>query len=353
MGWDTVQTDVIYRTKAIGKETVFLAGYERFENRYDYDASSRILGPLDLVTGTRAPAPQGGLTPAFAGFSTYAGDAVYAQVFSQLTDKLSVLAGLRQDWQTNDGQFNGQGLPISGKQLSPRVGATYYLTDDTILFGNWGTSFAPNFAFDINGDVFKSDQIRQLEFGIRQKLFGDRALLTVAGYDIRRSNVVIPDIKSFGNSIAAGRQSSRGAEIDLTGRLAPGLDAIATYAYIRTRADEPGDPNFGQQLAAVPEHGASFFLRYSIENGSAKGLSMNAGLTWQSRIQASLPNSIVIPANARLDLGVAYTVAEKWRIGVNVNNVTNSRSYITNLFALYPQAPRQFVVTLGRSFGSK
>jgi len=349
----TVQSDLIYRTNAIGKETVFLVGYERFENSYTYDSSSRILGPLDVVTGVRAPAPPGGLTPAFAGFSNYVGDAIYGQVFTQLTDKLSVLGGLRQDWQTNDGQFNGQGVPISGSKLSPRFGVTYFLTEDTIAFGNWGTSFAPNFAFDIDGDVFESDQIRQIEVGVRQKLFGNRALLTVAGFDIRRSNVVIPDINSFGQSIAAGRQSSRGAEVDLTGRLAPGLEAIATYAYIRTRADEPTDPNFGQQLAAVPEHSASIFLRYAFENGPAKGLSMNGGFTWNSQIQASLPNSIVLPANARLDLGIAYTLADRWRAGVNINNATNSRSYVTNLFALYPQAPRQFVVTLSRSFGEK
>jgi len=34
-----------------------------------------------------------------------------------------------------------------------------------------------------------------------------------------------------------------------------------------------------------------------------------------------------------------------------VNNVTNSRLYVTNLFALFPQAPRQVFVTLSRSFG--
>ena len=348
----TVQSDLIYRTNAIGLETVFLAGYERFENRYDYDASSRILGPLDLVTGTRAPPPAGSLTPSFDGFSTYKGDAIYAQIFSQLTDRLSVLGGLRQDWQRNDGQFNGQGAPISGSQLSPRFGATYNLSGNTILFGNWGKSFAPNFAFDIDGDVFESDQIRQIEVGLRQKLFGDRALLTLAAFDIKRFNVVIPDINSFGQSIAAGKQSSRGGEIDLTGQLAPGLETIATYAYVRTRADEPGDPNFGQQLAATPKHSASLFVRYALEEGAARGLSLNGGVTWNSRIQASLPNSIVIPANARLDLGLAYTIADRWRLGLNVNNITNSTRYITNLFALYPLAPRQFVVTLSRSFGA-
>jgi len=347
----TVQTDLIYRTSLIGKETVFLAGYEHFEQRYDYDASSRTLGQLDLITGERAAPPPGGLTPAFAGFSLYTGDAVYGQVFSQLTDRFAVLAGLRYDKQTNDGQFNGVGQAISGSQVSPRVGATFFLTDDTILFGNWGKSFAPNFAFDIDGDVFNSDQIRQFEIGLRQKLFDDNALLTVAAFYIRRFNVVIPDINNFGQAIASGRQTSRGIEVDFTGELLSGLDAIVTYGYNETRVAEPNDPNFGQQLAAAPEHNASAFLRYEFEEGPAAGLGVNAGIVFNSAIQASIPNTIVIPSNARLDLGASYRIMDDWRLGVNLNNVTNSRLYVTNLFALFPQAPRQVLVTLSRKFG--
>lgn len=347
----TVQADLIYRTNAIGKETVFLVGYEHFQQRYDYDASSRNLGQLDLITGVRAARPPGGLTPAFSGFSLYEGDAVYGQVFSQLTARLAVLAGLRYDEQTNDGQFNGVGQAISGSQVSPRIGATYFLSDNTILFGNWSKSFAPNFAFDIDGDVFESDQVRQIEIGLRQKLFDDRAQLTVAAFDIKRFNVVIPDINNFGQAVASGRQTSRGIEVDLTGELLPGLDAIVTYAYNETRVAEPTDPSFGQQLAAAPEHNASAFLRYEFADGPVAGLGFNAGLVFNSAIQASLPNTIVIPSNARLDLGASYRIKDDWRLAVNVNNVTNSRLYVTNLFALFPQAPRQVFVTLSRSFG--
>ena len=347
----TVQTDLIYSTDAIGKETVFLVGYEHFEQRYDYDATSRNLGQLDLITGQRASPPPGGLTPAFAGFSLYEGDAIYGQVFSQLTDRLAVLAGLRYDEQTNDGQFNGVGQAISGSQVSPRVGATFFLTNDTILFANWGKSFAPNFVFDIDGDVFESDQIRQFEVGLRQKLFDDRALLTVAAFDIKRFNVVIPDINNFGQAIASGQQTSRGIEVDLTGELLPGLDAIFTYAYNETRVAEPTDQSFGQQLAAAPEHNASAFLRYEFKEGPASGLGINAGLVFNSEIQASLPNTIVIPSNARLDIGASYRFGDDWRLAVNVNNVTDSRLYATNFFALIPQAPRQVFVTLSRKFG--
>ena len=345
----TVQNDFIYRTDKLGEETVFLLGYEHFDNRYDYDASSRMLGTLDLVTGERSPAPVGDLVPSFSGFSAYTGNAVYAQVFTQLTDRLALLAGLRQDWQTNDGQFNGQGEPVSGDQLSPRFGATFAATSSTRFFANYGRSFAPNFVFDIDGDIFDSDQVRQIEIGLRQQLFSNRALFTLAAFDIERSNVVIPDPDSFGQSIASGRQSSRGIEFDLTGRVWKGLETIFTYAYNDTEVTEEDDPNFGQTLAAAPEHSASAFLRYTFGADPGKGLSLNAGLVYNSDIEATLPNNLVIPAAARLDVGASYAL-DRWRLGLNINNLLDERLYVTNLFALYPQAPRAAVLTLGYRF---
>ena len=348
----TAQADLIYRTERIGAETVFLVGYEHFDNRYEYDASSRDLGTVDLVTGVRTPSANTELTPSFAGFSTYNGNAVYAQVFSQVTERLAVLAGLRQDWQTNDGRFNGQGEAITGDQLSPRFGATYAVTPATRIFANYGQSFAPNFAFDVDGDVFESDRVRQLELGFRQQLFDNRALFTLAAFDIERSNVVIPDPDEFGQSVAAGRQSSQGIEFDFTGQLVTGLETIVTYAYNQTEVTEEDDPNFGQTLAAAPEHSASAFGRYRFsdsgtlrEQSPLGGLSLNAGVVYNSDIEATLPNSIVIPAAARVDVGAAYDL-DQWRFGVNVNNLLDERLYVTNLFALFPQAPRNFVATV-------
>ncbi|MGC6329058.1 TonB-dependent siderophore receptor [Rhizorhabdus sp. FW153] len=348
----TIQSDLIYTVKGLGVETVFLAGYERFQNRYDYAISGRALPPLDVLDPVNPPAGIVPLEPQFSGFFTYQGDAVYGQVFSQITPRLAVLAGLRYDWQTNESIFNGSGDRISDSQPSPRLGVTWSIADDSILFANWAKSFSPSFALDSDGEVFPPDQVRQYEAGVRQKLFGGRALATLAYFDIRRSNVVIPDVGNFAQSIAVGEQTSRGAEFDLTGRVLPHLDMILTYAWNRTRVAEKTDANFGQQLPAAPEHSASAFVRYSVDDGVLKGLSANAGLTYASRIQASLPSTIFIPPNARLDLGVAYELADCWRLGLNVNNVTNSNSYVTNLFALYPLAPRQFLFTLSRRFGA-
>ena len=348
----TLQTDLIYRVPDWGVETVVLAGYERFERFYPYDVVGRPLPPLDVLAPENPPAGPAPLTPQFAGFSGYEGDAVYAQIFSQITPSLAVLAGLRYDSQTNESDWGGGVSTISDELSSPRVGVTWSISDDTILFANWATSFSPSFAVDRDGDVFPPDEVGQYEVGIRQRLFDDRALATLAYFDIRRSNVVIPDITQFVNLIAAGVQTSRGVEFDLTGRLARGLDVILTYAYNETEVAESTDPNFGEQLPAAPEHSASVFVNYSIDEGPLEGLSANVGFAYASRIQASLPSTVFIPEDARLDLGVAYTFDEQWRLGVNINNVTDSRDgYSTDLYQLFPLPPRQVFVTLTRRFG--
>lgn len=347
----TVQTDLIYRTNAIGKETVFLVGYEHFDQRYDFEANTRTLGQLDIITGVRQPAPPVALEPFFAGFLAYQGDAVYGQVFSQVTDKLAVLVGLRYDWQTNESQFGPEpDDPISNSELSPRIGATYALNDNTTFFANWGTAFSPAFGFGLDGEVFDPDQIRQIEIGVRQKFFDERALLTVAAFDIKRTNVVVPDINSFFQSRAIGEQKSRGIEFDLTGEVLPGLDVIVTYAFNDTEVTEEADPTFGEQLPGAPKHNFSAFVQYEVQDGPAAGLGFNAGLVWNDDIQASLPNTVAIPSNARLDLGASYTL-DDWRFGANLTNVTDSTNYSTNLFALYAQPPRQFLLTVSKSFG--
>lgn len=349
---NTVQVDLIYRLPSLGVETVVLGGYERFTNDYTFNISGRALPPVDLLTPVNPAVGPGAIDPQFDGFLSYEGDAVYAQIFSQVTPNIAVLAGLRYDWQTNSSAFNGDGTTISDSQPSPRVGLTWSVTDDTTLFANLATSFSPNFGLDRDGRVFDPDTVRQYEGGIRQKLFDDRALFTLAYFDIRRSNVVIPDITDFTRQIAGGVQTSRGVEFDLTGRLAPGVDVSLTYAYNDTEVARPEDPNFGEQLPAAPEHGASAFVSYRFKGGALEGLSANAGLTYTSRIQASLPSSIFIPEETRLDLAVAYELQNRWRVGVNVNNVTDSGDgYSTDFFSVSPLAPRQVLLTVSRSFG--
>lgn len=209
----------------------------------------------------------------------------------------------------------------------------------------------PNLGTDIAGDVFEPDQVRQFEAGLRQDLFDGRVVATFALFDIERSNVIIPDIDDFNAFIAAGRQTSKGVEFDLTGRIAEGWDVIATYTYNRTRVAEQDDPNFGEQLPAAPENSASAYLKRRWFEGPLAGLSATVGATYADRIQATLPSTVFIPSSVRWDAGVAYE-RDGWRLGLNVNNLTDERGFSTNLFSLAPLPPRQVFLTLERRFGA-
>jgi iron complex outermembrane recepter protein len=346
----TLQADAIYRSDRLFEETVFLVGYERNWSRYTYFAEGQTLPPIDILSGVNPPVAPGPRDFLFEGFSRYAGDALYGQVFSRVTDRLSVLAGYRYDWYENEGAFNGPASTIEVDRGSPRVGFSYRLSAGATLYGNWAENFIPNLGTDIDGEVFEPDQVRQFEVGLRKDLFDGRASATVALFDIERSNVIIPDIDAFNAYIAAGRQTSRGVELDVTGRLSDSVDVIATYTYNPTRVAERDDPNFDAQLPAAPEHSASAYVKHRWLEGSLAGLSATFGVTYADRIQTTLPSTVFIDASVRLDAGVAYE-RDGWRLGLNINNLTDERSYATNLYSLTPLPPRQLFVTLERRFG--
>jgi outer membrane receptor protein involved in Fe transport len=74
-------------------------------------------------------------------------------------------------------------------------------------------------------------------------------------------------------------------------------------------------------------------------------LALSAGLVHNTPIQATLPNSVVIGTSTRLDLGASYDW-QSWRAGVNLLNASNEKGYVSNFYSLFPQAPRQLMLSL-------
>ncbi len=77
--------------------------------------------------------------------------------------------------------------------------------------------------------------------------------------------------------MATGEQRSRGFEVDGAGQLFPGLEVIASYAYIDARITEDNTFVEDSRLPNVPKHQASLWTTYTINEGMLKGFGVSAG----------------------------------------------------------------------------
>ena len=95
------------------------------------------------------------------------------------------------------------------------------------------------------------------ETGIKLETAGGRASATLAWFDLTKRNVgssvLEPAIDNLGVAFLMHKATNRGLEIDFHGEILPGLQLLASYAYIDSRVDNTvfpwmGEPPKGSEL---------------------------------------------------------------------------------------------------------
>ena len=193
---------------------------------------------------------------------------------------------------------------------------------------------------------------KQVEIGLKQDLL-DRALnLNVALYELTRQNVRTRDPDNAGFSLQTGEQRSRGVEIDLVGRITPDWNITAAYTYTDAEVTRDNTLPVGDGLPGVPRHAASLFTAYEVPAGALRGLSVGGGVFYRDAFEASLPNDLRLPATTRVDLLLAYAF-DRYRVQLNLQNVTDERLYVADGYTLIPQAGRTAFLTFTARFGER
>ena len=251
--------------------------------------------------------------------------------------KLIALAGVSYNGVYQQGQAKGDlfgTTPFDSSQTfsvwTPRAGLLYKLTDSLSLFANYSTGFAPVNILVGASSVPKPLTSNGYEVGAKASLIGDKLLATLTWFDINRNNVPVADpVNPFGQ-IQIGSQKSQGIEIDIIGKLAPGLEAIANYSYIN--AFVANDPNFaGNQLPGIPNNQSNLWLNYTFEKGSMKGLGLGLGYSLVGNRQGDLANTFTVGSYGLLNAALSYEWSEKkYRVALNFNNIGNAK-YISGV----------------------
>jgi iron complex outermembrane receptor protein len=280
---------------------------------------------------------------------------VYAQdMMSAMNDSVHLLVGGRYDWADIGNLLPGAGLtaqsaePLSfveDRAFSPRVGLLYQPLPWLSFYGNYSTSFGQNNGVNpADHTILPPQKGLQWEGGAKAEFFDKRLSVSMAFYDIFKSNIPTPDPTNPNNTLLIGLAQSKGVEFDMTGKVNDNWSLIANYSHdeakvVTGQPINPLDPTnqvfelpqSGNYLASVPANAANFWVTYSAD-GDFKGLNISGGVNVVGSRWGDNANSFTIPAYALVNGGISYRFpwqGAKVTAQVNVSNLLDTAYYVS------------------------
>jgi len=340
-----------FKTGPIQDNLVLGAELVRWEFRYTFLSGSGTT--IDRIN------PVYGNLPASVSFPLF-GDKTYSNISGNyfqdqitLRSNLKVLVGGRADFVDQRSKDPLTGVRTNSRStfnFAPRVGVLYNPFRETSIYFSHTNSFLPQYGISRTGERFDPQRGRQREAGIKQNFLGQRLFGTATVYKLERSNVPTPDPVDNRFSILTGEQSSKGVEVELTGRLTRQWNVIANYSAIDAHVSQDNRLRVGSKLVGVPKHSMGLWSTYDIDHGRLTGFSFGGGVYSASQRQARLPNvATLIPSYGRVDLYFAYRTRH-WKFQTNVKNLNNVEWYEAQGSMVVPQASRHAVVATSYLF---
>ncbi|WP_445949083.1 TonB-dependent receptor [Sphingorhabdus sp.] len=255
---------------------------------------------------------------------------VYVQDQISLGDHIDVVAGLRYD----SFDISGTDLlpaidrPFARKddKISPRLGVIFKPQENISLYSSYSQSFLPR-----SGDQFLSLTVSQenlapekftnYEIGAKWDV-QPNLNLTLAVFQLERSNATTPDPLNPLASINIGKTRTQGVELAATGKITSLWQVHGGYSY----QDSKLVGNNSVRLGQVPKHQASLWNRYDLHPNFAVGL----GIIHQSSQFAAIrttASTTKLPAFTRIDAAFFYDVSDTVQLQMNVENLFDASYY--------------------------
>ena len=318
-------TGSLEHTLTVGAD-YFREAYKNMSRQIDYgDLGSYVA--IDLFR----PSYRNLVNPSVTSYDEDDSDSLgfYFQDHVKLTEQFTVTFGGRYDlhWAVGDRK----------EAFTPKAGITYEFVPRVAAYANYSRSFQPqSFSTDVNGKPVDPEEGENWEAGLKYNLADGRITGLISVFQLTRENVATSNLSTPDpfDSTVAGEQRSRGAEFEIGAELAPGLNLVAAYTYLDTEVTEDNDIPVGTRLQGVPEHAASAWLKYTVQDGPLKGFGIGIGGTYVGDKSGDINDTFTIPSYALLD-GALYYEKDDFRIQVNFNNITDKRHFTGSYDDLY------------------
>ena len=255
---------------------------------------------------------------------------VYVQDQISLGDHIDVVAGLRYD----SFDISGTDLlpaidrPFARKdeKVSPRLGVIFKPQENISLYSSYSQSFLPRsgdqfLALTVSQENLAPEKFTNYEVGGKWDV-QPNLNLTLAVFQLERSNATTPDPLNPLASINIGKTRTQGVELAATGKITSLWQVHGGYSY----QDAKLVGNNSVRLGQVPKQQASLWNRYDLYPNFAVGL----GIIHQSSQFAAIrttTNTTKLPAFTRIDAALFYDVSDTVQLQMNVENLLDANYY--------------------------
>ena len=333
------QTDLTYSLQTGSIRHTLLGGIElgqqltnNFRNTgYFNNTDTTILVPLSNPTINTPVTFRQAAADADNHLKTNVG-AAYVQDQIDLSRYFQVTAGLRFDY--FDLQYHNNRAPQDLRRIdhlvSPRAGLVFKPIAPLSIYTSYSVTYLPS-----SGDQFSSlttitqqvkpEKFNNYEAGVKWD-YSRRLAVSAAVYRLDRTNTRATDPNDATRIVQTGSQRTNGFEFGITGSITRAWKIAGGYAYqdgFVTSATTAA--RAGAQVGQVPHHTFSIWNNYQI----LRRLSAGVGIVERSDMFAAIDNTVVLPGYTRADAALFYSINERTRFQVNMENVLD-RKYFTN-----------------------
>lgn len=248
---------------------------------------------------------------------------VYLQNQFRFDNKLALSMGVRRDFAKADTDSLNAKTRYNIQHNSYSAGAMYTFDSGIAPYVNYSESFRPISGND--GSVaYKPYEGKQYEAGVKYLPSFLDGSISLAYFDLTEKNALVNG--NGGVATQAGKQISRGVELQADLALTDTLSTTLAYTYTKAKTEQKVD------VPMQPRHSYAAMLNYHIKESALAGLTLGAGVRYTGTTNDELGNpGIKVPARTLVDLSAKYRLNANWEARVNVTNLTNKR-YISSCF---------------------
>jgi iron complex outermembrane receptor protein len=318
------------------------------------DAASVATTPIDLYNPVETSTLHPTFDPTRYDYTDAITNAVYGQDQLTLTSQLKAVVGGRFDYIDRDTHnnpvVNGIETPVAPthriqKRSTGRGGLVYQPISQLDVYGQYATSFRPNFNVQPDGSTLEPEYGAQLEIGQRSRLLQDRVQVNAALFRIVKRNVTFSRPGGFFEQV--GKVRAQGFEIDTDMRLSSAWRLSLGYGYtdatyLDYRTSLTTDLS-GNKRPRVPPHSFNAMGFYSV----SRRLTLTANVQVKDSQFLNDQNTLTLEGFTLLNLGALYNLTHL-QFALNVSNVSDHFYYASTLgnTQFYPGEPRRVMFTV-------